>query len=146
MTTLIFNAADVRRIVEHALAAPRHQDHLVGYTDDFQPITEPGQPALVLVHDDGVYLMSNGLPRDLVSGTEDNGRSFVAYAKGCHPQNDAGWWDASRALVGGDDFAETLPWAREVLALIERGAPRIELEFTDDGIGLVEPRPIRSRQ
>jgi len=142
MQRLIFKAADVRRIVEHALSAPRHQDHVVGYTDDFQAITEPGEPSIVLVHDDGVYLMSNGLPRDLISGSQKDGRSFVAYANGCHPEKDSDWWNTSCALVGGDDFAETLPWAQDVAALIAGGAKHIVLEVGGDTIALatLEPR------
>jgi len=138
---LIFDAADVRRVAEHAIGSPRHQDHLVAYSDDGEPITEPGAPALLLVHDDGVYLMSNGLPRDLVAGTGERGRSFAAYARGCDPARDPGWWDASRALVGGDDFAETLPWAREVLAQVVRGADRVVIAVSDGRIALVEANP-----
>jgi hypothetical protein len=67
------------------------------------------------VHDDGVYLMSNGEPRDIVEGES----SFVAHAKGCNPKTDPDWWDVSRALVGGDDFGECLPWAKELKVLLD---------------------------
>ena len=122
MANLIFKAVDVKRVVEHALNSKKHGDELVDYDKDFKPITKPGKPAVLFVHDDGVYLMSNGEPRDLIHGMGRNGKpqstSFVAYAKGCNPKKDAEWYDTARALVGGDDFGETLHWAEEIKAMI----------------------------
>jgi hypothetical protein len=51
-------------------------------------------PAALLVRGQGVYLMSNGKPRDIVGAdatdrkdaAKDEGRSFCAYAIGCHPE------------------------------------------------------------
>jgi len=103
MPKLIFKADDMRRIVQHSLAAPAQRP--MAYTT--KPVSAP---SIILVHDHGVYIMSNGTPRDLTEGD----RSFVAYAKGCDPRTDANHWDKSRELVGGDDFAETLPWAAEI--------------------------------
>ncbi|WP_028188854.1 hypothetical protein [Salinispora pacifica] len=49
-----FTLAAVLDIAEHAVAATAHAD----------PVDEePAGPALLLVADDGVYLMSNGLPQ-----------------------------------------------------------------------------------
>jgi hypothetical protein len=71
----------------------------------FPPITSrtPKGPALLFVHDQGVYLMSNGMPR-----TDPN---TVAYAEGCNPGVGEfdDWYGMSRELVGGDDFVEILP-------------------------------------
>ena len=61
-------------------------------------------PAVLLVHEQGVYLMSNGQPRDIVGAdatdrkdaAKDEGRSFCAYAIGCHPENDADWYEIAR--------------------------------------------------
>ena len=59
MPVLRFKAEDVRRVVEHSIAAPRQSD--VAYT------TKPVEaPAVLLVREQGVYLMSNGQPRDIV--------------------------------------------------------------------------------
>ena len=75
MPVLRFKAEDVRRVVEHSIAAPRQSD--VAYT------TKPVEaPAVLLVHEQGVYLMSNGQPRDIVGGDAAD-RSFCAYAIGC---------------------------------------------------------------
>ena len=96
MPVLRFKAEDVRRVVEHSVAAPRQSD--VAYT------TKPVEaPAVLLVHEQGVYLMSNGQPRDIV-GADAADRSFCAY--GCHPEKDADWYETARGLVGGDDFVE----------------------------------------
>ena len=79
MPVLRFKAGDVRRVVEHSIAAPRQSD--VAYT------TKPVEaPAVLLVHEQGVYLMSNGQPRDIVGAdatdrkdaAKDEGRSFCA--------------------------------------------------------------------
>ncbi|MFI6163052.1 hypothetical protein ACIA59_24260 [Micromonospora haikouensis] len=49
-----FNLVTAMELAEHAVAAAEHGDPI----DD-----EPAGPALLLVADDGVYLMSNGLPQ-----------------------------------------------------------------------------------
>ena len=91
---LLFDAAGVMRCVRHTLAAK-----------DWRPLFDGSgrAPGLHLVHDHGVYLMSNGFPRDAPDATSS---SFVVYAELCDPSCDADWWDTSRALVGGDDFVD----------------------------------------
>ena len=113
MGTLTFKAADVRRIVEHSIAQNRNQRGFVEAT------------SVVLVHDEGVYLMSNGKTRDLISGNQESGRSFCAYAKGCDPKVDPDWYDRAHSKVGGDDFAEVLPWADEIKKALDEGATEI---------------------
>lgn len=39
------------------------------------------EPSILLVHDDGVYIMSNSNPADL-----DGASSYAAYAEGCNPK------------------------------------------------------------
>ncbi|MFK4534301.1 hypothetical protein ABIA00_002484 [Bradyrhizobium ottawaense] len=134
MSRLIFNAADVRRVVEHSIAAPEQAEMLVDYDKSGKAITKPvPATSVLLVHDQGVYLMSNGQPRDIVKGQT----SFCAYAEGCHPDRDAHWYETARALVGGDDFGEFLPWANELKALLDRGAKTIALDFRADAIAIV---------
>lgn len=123
MSKLIFQASDVRRVVEHSLNAPTQGT--IAYTDKPVPA-----PAVLLVHDQGVYLMSNGEPRDIIDAKK--GRGYVAYAEGCNPdtQEFDDWWETSRELVGGDDFGETLPWAKALLDTIELGADKIVVTLT----------------
>lgn len=129
MSQLIFKAADVRRVVEHSINAPEQAPQTTGYDDTTgNMITEAVMdPAILLVHDDGVYLMSNGKPRDVVQ----SGRSYTAHAKGCDPGKDKDtWWDTSRDLVGGDDFSETLPWAREIKRAIDGGVRTVVIHMS----------------
>lgn len=68
-------------------------------------------PALELVKDHGIYLMSNGIPvqRDTASRS-----SRVAYAKGFDPFKDGDWDEFARAYLGKRDFSIPIPlrWAR----------------------------------
>jgi Protein of unknown function (DUF3085) len=143
MGLLTFKADDVRRVVEHSINAPAQSERLVDYDDAGKAITTPvDTPHVLLVHDQGVYLMSNGRPRDIVDADAtdrkdesiNEGRSFVAYATGCDPEIDEDWYDTARALVGGDDFGEWLPWALDLKALIDAGAKTITLRFTSDSV------------
>jgi hypothetical protein len=82
--------------------------------------------------------MSNGEPRDLLGSSD---RSFVAYANGCHPDKDADWYDHARALVGGDDFGETLHWAEAIKEQLDLGAQQITVDMTAKTMRLfVNPR------
>jgi hypothetical protein len=84
---------------------------------------------------------------DRKDAAKDEGRSFCAYAIGCHPEKDADWYETARGLVGGDDFVETLPWARKLKALIDGGARIITLRMTRDSIEIVHDRaPDRTRR
>jgi hypothetical protein len=74
MTVLTFDPAGVRRIVERMTVAA---DWSRGFDNTSQP-----RPQIVFVKDEGIYLMSNGKPRDIVEGE----RSFVVYAEGYDPR------------------------------------------------------------
>lgn len=95
----VFRSEQVLPLAQHALNSPEHSAPYGG--------PDPG-PGLFFVHDQGVYLMSNGQPRDTAGAT--NGRARVAYAEGCNPTVGEfdDWYSNSRDLVGGDDFAEFL--------------------------------------
>ena len=97
MGLLKFDGDGVRELYEHAR----------GCTDFKGAYGQKPIPSLFLVHDDGVYLMSAGKPH--LPNPDKPKMSKVVYAEGCNPDTDEDWWDASRALVGGDDFAEALP-------------------------------------
>jgi len=100
MGRLVFSAAEVKPILDHTLTAPK-QGEVYGRT-----FTEP---QVLLVHDEGVYLMSNGEPRQENPDKRDT-LLLVAYALGCDPRK-GDCWDFCRELVGGDDFGEPLPAA-----------------------------------
>jgi Protein of unknown function (DUF3085) len=127
MSRLVFKAEDLRRIVTHALAAPSHSVGYGGVKGD-----------VILVHDHGVYLMSAGQPRDLIS--EGGVSSYVAYAEGCDPVKDSAWWETARELVGGDDFGQHFPWAKAIGAAIDAGATTVAIDIAQESISLVSFR------
>lgn len=122
--TLTFKVKEVRRLVEHSKAS---KEHSPSYEDLFNPeyhkggkvIDNNGWPdsnnidhskipaGLLLVKDQGVYLLSNGMPPLLVR--EGEKRQVVAYAKEANPTMCEDWWEAGREIMGGDDCAESLP-------------------------------------
>lgn len=106
MSICVFKTKELKRCITHALNSTQWR---MGFADSAVP-----WPGLFVVHDQGVYLMSNGEPGDAL---KDELGVYVAYAAGCDPDNDANWWEVSRALVGGDDFAEVIPikenWEKE---------------------------------
>ena len=133
---LVFNAADVLPLVQHSLSA----------SEWVSPMREPEtatEPSVVLVADQGVYLVSGGRPG--LARAEGKG-SVVAYAKGLQPRVDPfdDWYDGKVAIVGGDDFAEALPWARDILEQIESGAQEIRIKITADAVRLLAPRKPRA--
>lgn len=104
-----FKTSEVLPLIKHALAATEFDMGYEGMSDEqyvelgmTPPKTRtPNGPALLLVHDQGVYLMSNGIPRSA---------DAVAYAEGCDPKVGEfdEWYGKSRDLVGGDDFVEVI--------------------------------------
>lgn len=107
MNICVFKTADVKRCVQHALNAKSWRMGSMPET-----AANPPGPGLFIVHDDGVYLMSNGEPGDTLPGTIS---LYVAYAEGCDPNKDEDCWDNSRLLVGGDDFGEVIRITEEWL-------------------------------
>lgn len=134
MATLEFAAEDVARVVDHALAAKDHQTTVYGQE-------RVSGAAVMLVGDQGVYLMSNGLPADPL-GPEQNAsssgvfRRFVAYAKGCDPNKDEDFYENKVALFGGDDGVELLPWCENIRALIDAGTQVVRIRLSADHIRL----------
>jgi hypothetical protein len=88
---------------------------------------------LVLVHDEGVYLMSGGLPGLKAKNGKTSESQAVVYARGCNPRKNKDCWDHSRELVGGDDFAEILD-ARGIAKIIKDGAIRLFIELSAESI------------
>jgi hypothetical protein len=138
MGYLVFKANDARRVAQHSINSKLQGTTFVDYDKRGKPITKDlAAPCVMLVHDDGVYLMSNGEPRDIVGGTS----SFCAHAIGCNPKTDPGWPGTSRALVGGDNFGETLPWAKQIKELLDAGAKEIVIEIGGNSIELLKKPP-----
>jgi hypothetical protein len=109
MAILTFDPADVRRIVDHVTAATAWSQ---GLGDESEP-----RPQIIFVKDRGIYLMSNGEPRDIVDGST----SFAAYARGYDPTTEDfdEWYPKSNEVAGGDDFGEFLDLSPDTIKLIK---------------------------
>lgn len=127
MAKLTFRTAEVRELVKHARASEEHQAPY-GLGDP--------SPGLFLVKDEGVYLMSNGIPsQELPDQGNGKNRVKVAYAVGFDPvkQDRMEVYDRARAAVGGDDFIEFVP-----LDMIEQvmGGETVDLVLTESDLSL----------
>lgn len=131
MGILTFKAAEVKRLIDHTRAAPEHSEFY----------GETVGPALMLVGDRGVYLMSNGIPHLQAEDKTDN-HSVVAYAEGCNPETDEFdvWYENKRDLFGGDDGADPLTgeWLDKMATMIEAGKSEIQIKITPATLELME--------
>jgi len=112
MAKLKFEGDVVRRIVEHMTTSTNWSK---GYGEKGKP-----HPQLVLVKDEGIYILSNGAP---VQMEPEGNKRLVCYAKGYDPTraDRMDVWDRARDAVGGDDFAEYLTLSPAQLAAILGG-------------------------
>jgi hypothetical protein len=134
MARLVFDAAELLRVVDHSIA--NTQSRFLSDWDEKKNeaiYSVPKAPAVLLVKDQGIYIMSNGDPGDLLDPSkagDQYAQRYVVYAKGCNPKTDGDdVWDRCRRLVGGDDFGETLQWAEKIKEYITRGAKQIIINF-----------------
>ncbi|MGN2634986.1 hypothetical protein ACTD5D_02085 [Nocardia takedensis] len=95
---LWFPRTDVLDLAEHAMAAAEHS--LPPFDN-----TGVGSPSLIWVKDDGIYLASNGLPRQArTEADHPDSKMHVVYA---HGHGYGAHWHHGPPL--GDDFVEYLP-------------------------------------
>lgn len=127
-----FRSREVRPLIEHALAAKSHRQ------PDFEA-SEGGPASLMLVGDDGIYLMSSGLPG---LQREDGTGNVVAYAIGFDPNRDGRdvVWDRKRDVFGGDDGVEFLPMVDTIKRWIAAGEETIAIRVTEESIELLGPK------
>ena len=133
---LIFKAVDVLPLALHSLDAQAWVRSSPADRDG----AEPREPSLVLVADQGVYLVSGGKPT--LAGPEGKGMA-KAYAEGLAPGIDPfdSWYDRKLEIVGGDDFARPLPWVKPILSLIQKdNCPKIRIAVTENSMKLMRPR------
>lgn len=151
MPTFKFDMADLRPLIEHALAASEHTPTF-GMLDD-PSILKQGvslkkgafarhdeidfskiPPHLQLVKDDGAYLMSSGRP--LLPG--DGTLNKIVYAKGFRPED---------GHIGGDDYVESLDIEHFKQAL-DRGEKSATVRVSETNLSLSfagAPRPKQER-
>jgi len=130
--TLRFDGKGVARCLDHAAKCKKHRKACSA---------RRAVSGLWFVHDQGVYLMSNGTPPDRV-GLENGDPCFLVYAKGCDPK-DEDWWERSCELVGGDDFVEhisvsTFPSA--MVKALRAGTHNLQIKMTETELSMATVR------
>jgi len=107
MLRLRFNGEGVSRCIKHALASEKHN---ATYSDDRD---NPG-PGLWFVKDDGVYILSNGDPGDVLE--DGDTKLFVVYADGFDPKkvDFDDWYHRAREGLGGDDFVDVIDLGKDM--------------------------------
>lgn len=68
---------------------------------------------IMLVHDDGLHLMSFAQPV---------GKRNIVYAHGCNPKIDPNACETARYLVGGDDFGDAVGTAADLITLLHHAS------------------------
>lgn len=118
---------DKNKVSEIIAATENGSGHHVPYTGNGWGRPEDTSPGLLIVGDQGVYIIGNEDTKEapLTSG-------LIAYATGCDPRIDKNWWPLKQATFGLDDGAEflSLDDAKRLLLLGERSF----LEFTDEEV------------
>ena len=153
---LTFNACEVAPLVEQTLST-QPGDFRPTYDDLFDPKKHLGGkikkkngwpdqdnidrtkilPALWLVKDQGVYLMSNGKQPEVPKGAS----LPVAYADESNPKkpgaNFDDWYEAARDIMGGDDCVISLPieWFEKA---VKDGREKIRLKVMKTKITLLD--------
>lgn len=126
-----FKTEDMKRVIKHALQSKEWR----------MPWSEEApQPAILFVHDQGIYCMSNGIPRDV----SDEKSTYCVYAKGCDPQNDEDFYEEARYLVGGDDFVEIFPVTEATLQRCDQFR-ELEIKVNKRSISLTFKKPSLKR-
>lgn len=151
MTSLTFDIEKLARAAQHALAAPQHtyghdvlfqqQYHRAGkfveqegWPDKADIDPQLITPALILVMQEGVFFMSNGVPQ---LAPDDASK---VYARECDPKNLAAdeCYNVARAIFGKGDTEITLfGWPQAVLDARARGAIAVRVQVTTEAVALV---------
>lgn len=130
MGTLIFQVSEIKSLLDDSINASERRPTYAQLFDDkysksdAEPVKQGEWPksdrvdptkipaGLMLVGDQGVYLMSNNAQAKKVEGTD---RLPVVYAKGINPDIDSDYYEKKRRIFGGDDGVEFIDaeWLKE---------------------------------
>lgn len=89
------------------------------------------QCSLLLVKDHGVYIMPEICQHD-----ENERYAHVAFAIGCHPDIDEGWYDYAHDLMGGDDSCDRLDPLDPIFDLVVIDKQDLCAKFTAEDLDL----------
>lgn len=128
-TRLVFKGSDVRKLLDDSKKATERRQPYVG-------VVKGLGVGLILVKDDGVYLLSNS---KLEKGEAPSQTGLIAYAKGYGSfdtvKNRGAHYEKIREAVGGDDFAEAMQISSSTDMLIQDGMDFI-VYLTKDQISI----------
>lgn len=126
MTHLHFCANAALKLLDHSFKADAYKKTCAGKTG----------PGFLLVGDNGVYLMSTGLP--MLPNPLKNSAHQVVYAKGCNPDEDPFdcWWNLKRRTFGGDDGVDFLPMTEDNRSALKL-SKTIRITFDDNTLSVV---------
>jgi hypothetical protein len=131
------NTPELMKLLQHCTANQKH--YIAPYSGgEWGPEKPAKGPTVMLVNDDGVYLMSpftrKGAPKTarLTNGTKDkNGnKMFVVYANNHGPGTH----------IGGDDFGENIPIPSD----IDKGFKTLEISVSETSIRVTTTGEARS--
>lgn len=128
---LHFLKQDVQKILEHTKTS---KHHIAIYEEE-----STKRPGILIVGDEGVYLMSNGEPGLLQDGAlgepTPEQPAFVVYATECNPKTSPfeEWRQIKEESFGGSDGVEFLETDFIEAALLRPGE-YIQLEVNEEGI------------
>lgn len=130
MSRVHFDRGAVEQLLDHAEASPGHQVHH-GQADG---------PALFLVAQVGIFLMSNGLPRQVLPGRHEHEEDHVVYARECDPRTmlNVARCRAQLAIVGDNLIMHEWFSALHVRGALETLSPGMPLavEIDPDEVSL----------
>ncbi|BAZ18892.1 hypothetical protein NIES4071_107770 (plasmid) [Calothrix sp. NIES-4071] len=128
---LHFLKRDVQKLLEHT---KNSEEHVAVYGDE-----STNQPGLLIVGDEGIYLISNGKPGLFRDGAFEQAipesPAFVVYATECNPLTlpFEEWRRIKEESFGSDDGIDFLETDFIEAALLRPGE-YIQLEVTEEGI------------
>jgi|TARA_R110002126_G_scaffold248949_1_gene391760 hypothetical protein len=131
MALLEFATPEVAQLITHAQTCTRFVRKWDG------EVTHPG---LILVVDQGVFLMSNGLDAAYIeeAGLPDT-RRVQAYADGKSPQDDRNWMAEMKAIFGSYTGIYHLDIVQAAEQILDRGDPTLMLSVSNHAINVFDP-------
>lgn len=112
MTTLTFRPC--KELKELAQITLKCTQFKLPYEDKYTK-----EKGMYFVKDEGIYLMNAYKKSNLVSSYTKKNRAI--YAFGYNPKTNEDYYEDCRYAVGGDDFAEFIPFSKEQLQRIMNG-------------------------
>ena len=122
---LKFKKDEVQKAIDWTIKNPSAKGFWWGGIDEALRALESTEPTLMIVGDDGVYIMPGG------SGLWGK-EKVIAYAEGCNPKEDEfdDWWALKGSTWGGDDGVEPLK-VKEIQPILDKCKTHLIVAFKE---------------